>query len=308
MPKENPEITSSKISARAQIITAILALIGVLATAYWQFVLKPGGQVRPAEIEYTGRVVNVDSQQPIAGAKVTLDLQGISKIVYTDSEGVYRFKVAIESTVGGQVRVDAPGYQVYTRNITISPQQNTMEDVKLTPLEASAAPTETFTPSATIAADTKTPTEVPTQAPSSGIALQLVGLVDSYYSCINLAEHNNQSDYRNCWNGLSTEYQSIWETISGVKGYKSLMNYWNGYKIGYALYFCPKYTGNFVDAIYYRYLWNDVSKPIEAEHVFEYSFGLDANGWKITSGNSTLSEISPECEDEPRIEKWTPNP
>jgi len=134
MPKKEPvAVTTAKVATMGTIIVAVITLIGLLITAYWQFVLKPGGSGQSTETEYIGRVIDVDTRQPIAGAKITLDLEGVPPIVYSDSEGVYRFTVAIESNISGQIRVDAQGYQVYTRNITISPDIKTIEDIRLTP-------------------------------------------------------------------------------------------------------------------------------------------------------------------------------
>jgi hypothetical protein len=134
MPKKEPvAVTAAKISSIGLIIVAILGLIGTLMLGYWQFVLKPGKPDQPIETEYVGRVININSQQAIVGAKITLDLEGVPPIVYSDSEGVYRFKVAIDNDISGQIRVDAQGYQVYIRNITISPDIKTIEDIRLTP-------------------------------------------------------------------------------------------------------------------------------------------------------------------------------
>lgn len=127
-----------------RIAVALIGLIGVLVGVYLQFVLKPG-----AQNQYVGRVIDSKSQQPIAGAKVTLDLQDVPPIVYTDSEGIYRFKVVIRSEISGQVRVDAQNYQTYTRNITISPDVKTIEDIRLILLESTKTTTETLIPAPT---------------------------------------------------------------------------------------------------------------------------------------------------------------
>jgi len=102
------------------------------------------------ETEYVGRVIEINSQQPIVGAKITLDLQGVPPIVYTDSEGIYRFKVVVHSEITGRVRVDAEGYQTYTRNITISPDIKTIEDIRLTRLAATKVPKALIEVSVTI--------------------------------------------------------------------------------------------------------------------------------------------------------------
>ena len=135
MPKKkSDDVKTTTVATIGTIIVAVIGLIGTLAVAYWQFVWKPARGSQPAETEYLGHVLDTNTLEPIAGAKITLTLQGVPPIVYTDSEGVYRFTVAIDSSISGQVRVDAPGYQVYTRTIAISTERKTIEDIRLTPL------------------------------------------------------------------------------------------------------------------------------------------------------------------------------
>jgi len=150
--------------------------------------------------EYVGRVIDIATQQPIAGAKVTLDLQDVPPIVYTDSEGVYQFKLLINSTASGKIRVDAQGYQTYTRNITFTPDLNQIEDIRLTPLQIPTL-TSTITPTSTL-----TPTSTPTAIPPPTIDPTIFRGLDrncldrniwevSYY-----AGENQEVDDRNCWN------------------------------------------------------------------------------------------------------------
>ncbi len=140
MPTKEPaSVTSAKIARTGLIIAAIIALVGVLFTAYQEFILKLNRQGQPVETEYIGRVLDANTLHPVAGAKVTLDLEGVPPIVYTDSEGVYRFKVAIASDISGQIKVDAQGYQVYTRNITIRPDLKNIEDIRLSTSGGAAA-------------------------------------------------------------------------------------------------------------------------------------------------------------------------
>jgi len=111
----------------------------------------PSGTITPAsnhEIEYIGRIIDSESQKVISNAKVTLALQGIPSIVYTDSEGVYHFKVENETTLNGLVRVEALGYQIYTRNITLISNAGEIEDIRLIPDKQSQA-TKTSTPTDT---------------------------------------------------------------------------------------------------------------------------------------------------------------
>jgi hypothetical protein len=105
---------------------------------------------RSREFEYIGRVLDNSNQFPIAEAKITLDLQGILPVVYTDSEGIYRFKVSLRNSISGQVRVDAQGYQPYTRAIALSRDLHLIEDIRLIPVpQAQATETEILIPTAT---------------------------------------------------------------------------------------------------------------------------------------------------------------
>jgi hypothetical protein len=179
--KESENITTARITSRGTIIIAFITLIGTLLTAYWQFVYKPSKQSQAVETEYIGRVLDINTLQHIEGAKVTLDLEGVPPVIYTDSEGVYRFKVAIQSKISGQIRIDAKGYQVYTRNITISTDTAIIEDVRLTPMTATSPveiskPTITFTPSPVSSTTIFTPI-IPTSTetffpPADGILFQ----------------------------------------------------------------------------------------------------------------------------------------
>ncbi len=139
MPKKEPTVlTTAKLTNQTNLLIALFALIGTLAVGYWQFGRSSSAQASPpVEVQYLGRVLDVNTQQPIAGAKITLDLQGVPPIVYTDSEGVYQFKVALSVELNGRVRVDAPGYEVYSRNISLNPDLPTIEDIRLTPAPAS---------------------------------------------------------------------------------------------------------------------------------------------------------------------------
>jgi len=134
-PKRSVGITAAWIG----IIGVLIIAIATIAVPFIEKLLNNPSE----EIEYVGRVIDNTNQLPIAGAKVTLDLQGVPPVVYTDSEGVYRFNVVIDSDISGQVRVDAQGYQVYTRNISLSPYRTIIEDIRLTPHSSSISPAET---------------------------------------------------------------------------------------------------------------------------------------------------------------------
>jgi formylglycine-generating enzyme required for sulfatase activity len=125
--RESKTLPSARINIRL-----IIGLVSILILSCLPVAQTPTQQIPQVETEYVGRVLNSISQQPIIGAKVSLDLQGVPSIAYTDSEGIYRFRLSITSDVSGQIRVDAQGYPSYSRNINISSNKKDIEDIRLT--------------------------------------------------------------------------------------------------------------------------------------------------------------------------------
>lgn len=124
---------------RTQIIVAVIAAIATLVAAYWRFVWEPShpspSTPSSQQIEYVGRVLDSNTNEPVPNAKVTLYFQGAPLIVYTDTEGIFRFTFDVESDkITGQVRVDADKYEIYDRNITLLPDDPNIEDIRLAPL------------------------------------------------------------------------------------------------------------------------------------------------------------------------------
>jgi hypothetical protein len=116
---------------KTQIIVAVIMAVATILTAYWQFVWKPS---RPQAVEYVGYVFDKTTTESVHNAKVTLDFQGVPAIVYTDSEGVYRFLLNVESDrIVGRIRVDADNYNKYDRNITLYANNPNIENIRLTP-------------------------------------------------------------------------------------------------------------------------------------------------------------------------------
>lgn len=124
---------------KTQIIVAVIAAVAALVAAYWQFVWKPThpfsstSDPQSQRIEYVGRIVDSNTNEPIHNAKITLDFQGAPPIVYTDSEGVYRFNLNVDGDkIVGRVRVEANNYENYDRNITLFADNPNIEDIRLT--------------------------------------------------------------------------------------------------------------------------------------------------------------------------------
>lgn len=157
--------------SRNQKLTLIIAVLAIIVTIVSAFVSGHDwfGLTRRTQIaESRGRVIDIISQEPISGAKVTLDLDVSPLIEYTDSEGYYILKIVIDAKTSGQIRVDAQGYEVYTRYITIYPELGTVEDIRLTqlhtaiilPTNTAEPPTVTLSPIANLTL-TALPPEVP---------------------------------------------------------------------------------------------------------------------------------------------------
>src|SRR5687768_12319562 len=86
-------------------------------------------------LTYLGRLVDSKTNGSINRAKVSLDFKGAPRIVYTDSEGIYRFTVNFAGhELAGRVRVEAAGYQIYERHIELDPGNTSLEDIRLTPI------------------------------------------------------------------------------------------------------------------------------------------------------------------------------
>lgn len=305
-PKEDKTVTVTKISTRAQIMIAVLGLIGTLTVAYWEFVLKPGEAENSVDFIYSGHVVDASNQSPLPGTKITFYINGSSRVAYTDSEGLYQFAVSLNALSSAQIRVDADGFQTYTRNITFSGPIDYVDEIRLIHL-TTTVPTETSLP---VAANTAT--EAPASAATSiatsvsDVADQLVQLIDNYYVCLNTAiPDDDDSDYVACWELLSSrpgEFQSN-------QNRNDFIAHWKKYTTRYALFYCSKTSEknvqHFVHARYYLYNRNDDSSPIGNGTPFylEYLFAHDSNGWRIKGANDNISDIGSFCESQPRINR-----
>src|SRR6266508_1841285 len=101
------------------LITALLATVSAIIVAIIS--KEPPAPIGPDIKQYVGRVLNDITLKPISNAMVTLDLPGMMpQTVYTDTQGVYLFNLALTVQTTGHVRVDASGYTAYTLNISLS--------------------------------------------------------------------------------------------------------------------------------------------------------------------------------------------
>lgn len=85
---------------------------------------------------FTGRILDWEAKAFVDGVKVTLELDGKSHIVHTDSEGFYRVNANLnEESASARIRVEVNGYEKYNRNITLSSKDNKIEEIYLTPIK-----------------------------------------------------------------------------------------------------------------------------------------------------------------------------
>ncbi|MDF5725422.1 MAG: carboxypeptidase-like regulatory domain-containing protein [Rhizonema sp. PD37] len=85
------------------------------------------------EISFQGRVIDQEKQAPLSGIKVSLDFSGAPPVVYTDLEGIYKFKVNFRDSgiIKGQLTVEAKGYKTYKSGIELSPKHKDLGDIQL---------------------------------------------------------------------------------------------------------------------------------------------------------------------------------
>lgn len=136
----SPEFTKPR--ARAALIISIIGLVNLLSASCGTPPATPTDQVPPFGEDYVGRVIDETTQIAIEGAKVSLDVPGagVPRVDYTDTQGIFQFSLFITSEKIVTIRVEAQGYDIYTRDITLTPGQLRIEDIRLAPQQP------TFTP------------------------------------------------------------------------------------------------------------------------------------------------------------------
>jgi hypothetical protein len=301
-----------KFQIKDPVTIAIITLIGTLFTVIGGiFVAKIGQGSTPTPVptvaflpvQYVGRVFNNATIMPIPNAEITLEIPGMMpRIAYTDSAGAYSYTLALTGQTDGKLRVNANGFDMYSRNISISPGSVSFEEIHLSPIqavEASVEPVVTaiiaLEPTSTL---TPEPTEPPVvEAPTEGTN-ELIQLIDNYYRCFNKPDPQN-SDLLECWNMLSNYPGEIRQNLEAKGGFDVFSTYWKPKKVTYILYLCSKNGKDYVDAEYYIYQRSDLSVPF-GPFFLEYEFALGDDGWRI-KGAAEKTEISSYCESEPRI-------
>jgi hypothetical protein len=122
---------------------ALIGAVVAITAAYWQFVYKPANANTNANlnerVKFTGRVIDLDTQQAIQGAKVTvMGWQDLPHIQYTDSEGVF-YLIFPKSVDSARLQIEARGYKPADRNVSVSGIG--VEDIRLAAANDSSSQT-----------------------------------------------------------------------------------------------------------------------------------------------------------------------
>lgn len=126
-------------------------------------------EIQSEQVEYVGRVLDAETLEPVAQAQVTFSFTGAPPVVYTDSQGVYRFLLVMdeETPLPGQIVVREAGYEPYFLNVTLRMGTLSLEDVRLK-RQVIGQVTATFVPTTnTLTIPQTTPTVITTTLEAS---------------------------------------------------------------------------------------------------------------------------------------------
>jgi len=168
--KEAMEIT--------QIIVAIIGAVAAIVVGYWQFGRQSPNRI-PSRMEYVGKVIDM-AGNPIVGAEVSLEVKGVPLVVYTDSQGVYRYSLSLgEEQTTARVQVRAAGYRFFERNVVLKADASQIEDIRLSRDETKMPLTTTPTDQTTgnVSANS-------TSEPKILLTLQEISEWQFNYSCV----------------------------------------------------------------------------------------------------------------------------
>jgi hypothetical protein len=123
--------------------TLLVVLVPASATVligFFQYVLPFFSRTATREDTrtFTGTVADEQTGKLIHGAKVSLEVKGLSPVTYTDSEGRFSFIIASDLDQI-KIRVDANGYKSFERRISPSGKVEP-EDIRLTLTDPSPKP------------------------------------------------------------------------------------------------------------------------------------------------------------------------
>ncbi len=130
-----------KWTAMSTIVAALIAATAAITVGYWQYSQK-SEEIR----EFRGRVIDAKTGKVLRQAKIVLESQGSSPIIYSDSEGFFSFSLEKANTQV-RIRVEANGYEKYDRFINPAFGSG-VEEIQIQPTQNSSQPASIPTPEA----------------------------------------------------------------------------------------------------------------------------------------------------------------
>lgn len=194
------ELNMNNLTPGERIALAGLVVAIVAAIPAWLVLRKP----EEDRCTYAGRVLNYENNKGIDKAKVTFDYKTDSQFEYTNSEGNYKFVIpCVDKNFPTNVRIDADGYDVYNREVTLSQKiepfslkpKNSMDvnSSRQTPITAAPIPPSNSSPSP----KPTQPTSVVSQPNLGGNLIKNPGFEEGFAGWEqNNAEHRLERGYK----------------------------------------------------------------------------------------------------------------
>ena len=133
MPKGPVTIKAAKMTVAATLLAAAISLIPYVLGLF------------DSDVRYTGRVRNEATEEFLKGVEVSIDAR-VPKTSYTDNQGVYSVSVRREDLSRDvKLHFRANGFEPNERSVT--PTDETIEDIRLRPLRRGAPSSRTGGPS-----------------------------------------------------------------------------------------------------------------------------------------------------------------
>ncbi len=278
---ETAEVKTAKINMMGTVLVALFALVSTLAGLYFNAQHnKQAAEAKPEKITYSGRILDASNGQPVVNAAVSVDVEGAPPAVHTDSDGVYQFDVTLDASKTGQIKVEVEGYQPYTRNIKISPDNGTFQDIRLTPLTPTATPqtllsfTSTPEPTITSPAPQATSTMVPKKLADGCIYAQTWGVDSTDANLVDSTAVDPDGCYSTDLLGIFAKSDGSLEILNGKK--KSNVASGNNSVIEFKVYVTSMYIV-YQDPTYISFAVAPADNPMDTRNTARFKLAVEKN-------------------------------
>jgi hypothetical protein len=133
-PPDDSAVKAAEIASRRGFKGVIIAgFIAALAAISVAIINNCGNLFKPtpSPLSFTGRAINRNSEERIRGAKVSLEGDGIPAVAYTDSEGIFSFRLE-DPNKEIHLRIEANQYDNFDLRVTPAKNQG-IQEIRLTP-------------------------------------------------------------------------------------------------------------------------------------------------------------------------------